>query len=295
MISICIPVYNNNVTTLVQYLQNQCDKLDISYEILLQDDGTRDREIVKANKSLSNERVIYESNKKNKGRSFTRNKLVARSTGRWLIFLDNDKHIKNHDFVATYLERKKENEVLYGGVEYKLEQPLRSHRIRWYYGRNIESISREGPIAPGHFSTCNFMAPKQLFKHVMFSTELKGYGFEDVLFAKEAQTRGFDIIQIKNPVLTVDKVSNKVFLENTREALENLSFLYTQQRLTANDGIRLLETKERIESLRLDGFFAFISILFSKSLEAILRKGVRSVRLFSLYKLLLFYRVLQRR
>ena len=41
MLSILIPTYNYNVYPLVMELKSQADELDLSYEILVQDDASK--------------------------------------------------------------------------------------------------------------------------------------------------------------------------------------------------------------------------------------------------------------
>lgn len=88
-LSICIPIYNQNVTPLVNELRAQALRADCQFEILLMDDAsTRYKE---ANSRLCElEGVRFIGLEKNVGRSVIRNKLADEAFYDYLLFMDCD-------------------------------------------------------------------------------------------------------------------------------------------------------------------------------------------------------------
>lgn len=79
MLSILIPVYNFDVTTLVQELCKQGRECGKAFEILCFDDGSR-KEILDVNKRIGKyEHVSYQLLPYNHGRSKIRNKLASKA------------------------------------------------------------------------------------------------------------------------------------------------------------------------------------------------------------------------
>src|ERR1035437_10178864 len=97
MLSICIPVYNYDVTMLVQILYQQAGELQIVFEIICIDDCSKE-EYRKVN-----EQVItyakYVQLHQNIGRAKIRNLFLEYVHFKYLLFLDCDSEIISDDFV----------------------------------------------------------------------------------------------------------------------------------------------------------------------------------------------------
>jgi glycosyltransferase involved in cell wall biosynthesis len=114
-LSVLIPVYNFNVTSLVQALSVQLQKTGNEGEIILLDDGSSP-ETLPVNQSLKNiPFVIYNQNEKNEGRMAARQRLSGLARYDYLLFLDCDSEIINDDFLASYFSLIKENILLASG------------------------------------------------------------------------------------------------------------------------------------------------------------------------------------
>ena len=108
-VSIIIPVYNayTVIDKCIQSIINQTYK---NIEIILINDGSKDKSIEKLNyyeKKYKNIKII---NKKNEGVSKTRNLGIKKATGKYIMFIDNDDYIDN-TYVETLLNEIKNSEA----------------------------------------------------------------------------------------------------------------------------------------------------------------------------------------
>ncbi|MFN5372390.1 MAG: glycosyltransferase family 2 protein [Bacteroidia bacterium] len=227
MLSILIPVFNYRMEPLVSELIEQCTLLNLSFEIILLDDGSK-AEFKAANKALPQqfEAVRYLENSKNEGRSVSRNKLMHEAKGDWLWFLDCDgrAHL-NNSLVESFWQQKEEKTLVSGGRIYASEPPAdKSKYLHWLWGSTRELIDSEkrmtDPVT--NFLSNNFLVSRQLMEAVQFSTALNGYGYEDTLFAAHCLEGGFDIKHIENPVLHEGLESTEDFIAKIEESLHNM-------------------------------------------------------------------------
>ena len=144
MISINIPVYNIEVNDLVLQLIGQAKKLDISFELRVYDDGSKDEYKI-SNRLISEySNVIYLELEKNLGRSAIRNKMGTDSKYQYLLFIDADSKIIKNDYLEMLLNSINPNRVLCGGTSYQKEKPAEPEELlRWFYGTKREAISAE--------------------------------------------------------------------------------------------------------------------------------------------------------
>ena len=87
MISICIPVYNFNITSLVNELSNQVNSLNIPCEIIVIDDCS---ENFKRINKIECEKHTYIELSENIGRARIRNLFLKYAKYEYLLFLDCD-------------------------------------------------------------------------------------------------------------------------------------------------------------------------------------------------------------
>ncbi len=214
MLSVCIPHFNYKNPQLFIELKNQCEKAKINFEILIIDDAS---ELNKKNYLKAFEekpfRVIYLN--ENIGRSAIRNLLAKEAIFELLLFLDADGKIENDHFIKTYLNNFNED-IVSGSRTYAILKPDTAHFLHYNYGLNIESKSQS------FFHSNNFIIKKSVFERLKFDEQIKNYGYEDVVFGLEAKKMGFKMLTIDNPVIHQDIKSNKAFLDDVDQALENL-------------------------------------------------------------------------
>ena len=287
MISVLIPIFNYNTTTLVASIHQQLELLPINYEIIcISDDSTDFLSENESIKSYSNTQLV--SLKNNIGRSKIRNLLVKKSNYNWLLFLDADVYPENKLFIKTYLDLiDKYNTLVYcGGLIYNQEKPKREKVLRWVYGRKREEISvTRRKERPYQFVTgANILLHKSVFNSIKFNDKIVNYGYEDVLFIEDLKLNSIDINHINNPVFHLGMENNIVFLNKTKEGLENLYFLNSKN-ILKGDNLKLLRTFRMLKRLRLTWFVVLFFHTFKKLLEYNLLSGKPSLLLFDIYKI----------
>ncbi len=226
MISILIPVFNEDIRILAEELSAVSSSQDQPCEILFLDDGSQEKFRILNKECVAFKNVIYKESEKNQGRAAIRNNMAELANGEWLWFLDCDsKILNNKEILNTYLKHADKNKIISGGRIYQKSEPddLKK-RLHWKWGYHRELIDPEkrmkNPVS--HFLSNNFFLHKTVFEKIKFDSQIIGYGYEDTLFAAEAINKGISIIHINNPVLHdgLEPVDN--FLKKIEESLDNL-------------------------------------------------------------------------
>lgn len=292
MLSILIPIYNQDVRSLVHTLAKQCAREKINYQILCFDDGSSEKY-----RAINRElgfliHVNYTEMSENLGRSKIRNWLGKAAYFDYLLFLDGDSVVKSRNFIKTYVEQARPDSVLYGGRTYSKKMPAaKKKRLHWKYGNTREALSanKRNKDAYLNFQSNNFLIPQQIFNKKEFDESVTGYGYEDLLYARELKQLNVPIKHINNPVIHEGLENNDVFMRKTENAIGNLAALY---RKGIHPSTRLIQTYEKIESLRITFRIYKIISGYEKKLKDNLMSDNPSVRLFNIWKLLLFIRYL---
>lgn len=286
MISICIPIYNFNVTELVTDLSRQSNLLNVPSEIILIDDGSEST-FKEINKTIC-EKEIYIELEKNIGRSAIRNRFLDHSKYDNLLFLDCDSIIHTDDFLAKYVDALKNHpeNVICGGRIYEANAPERAKRLRWKYGIVKESKSYEirsqNPNAS--FMTNNFIISRSIFEAIPFDEGLREYGHEDTLFGFELKKRSVNIIHIDNTIRNGHLENNIEYIENTEKAVTNLIYIleHTNYDKDLIQDIRLLRIFYKLYKLRSIIRLAFR--ILKPLIKYTLSRGYVSLYLFDFYK-----------
>jgi len=284
MISICIPVYNYDVTSLVKSLHSQCISANINFEIILIDDLS-ENEFKEINSKLS---LIsnYIQLDKNVGRSRIRNLFLQYAKYEYLLFLDCDSVINNDQFIKNYLESfDNASEVIIGGRIYPSIKPDKNYLLRWKYCTIREQT--DNPSSNKAFMSNNFLIKKELFEKIKFDERIKMYGHEDTLFGYDLKKAGIRIKYINNPVLNGELESNKEFLKKTEQSIENLKYILDF--LNYDKGfineVSLLKSYFFLKKYKLDLLVNLIFKLKKRSLKWFLEKGIVFLWWFDFYKL----------
>jgi len=238
MLSILIPIYNYKVVKLVDVLQKQCEKAKIAFEILAFDDQSK-VEFKNANGILRGYfGVNYTELSRNLGRAKIRNWLAKSARYEHLLFLDCDSKIRDKNFIKTYAALIDKYDVVSGGRGYSPKPPRAyTKKLHWLYGTKKETqnaaIRNKYPIK--YFHSNNFLVKRNVILDVPFLEEVKGYGYEDLHLAKAIIKKGYKLQHVDNQIEHLGLEKNKVFLEKTRNAINNLLVLkYTGQEIPTN-------------------------------------------------------------
>lgn len=287
MISVLIPVYNFNVTKLVEELVNQFSFLNIDYEVICIDDASTEFEKENLELDLFPNVTFLQLNK-NVGRSKIRNLLASKAQHNWLLFLDADSFPASKKFIKNYINRITNNtKVVYnGGVIYNKNKPGKGAILRWLVGSEREHVSLNDRIKNPckYFFSANFLISKEAFLNVLFNENLTGYGYEDYLFSQDLLTNNIEIKHIDNSILHLEDEASEVYLTKVKEALSNLLYLYRSGKIV-NSEIRILNFYLKLKRLYLTFLLKLIYKIGKGTIENNLKKENPSLFLFDIYRL----------
>ena len=266
MLSICIPVYNYDVRSLVKDLHKQAIAEAITAEIILIDDAS-ELSFRALNSKLQNlQTVDYFQLEENIGRSKIRNVLHKRAKYPFLLFLDCDSEVIDGKFLHRYIPFiKKEDQILvYGGRSYHSGPPDDKTLLHWYFGRHREAKNARirGKKPYQSFMSNNFLIHKSVLDKVPFNETIRGYGHEDTLLGYELKKQDIPLIHIDNPLIHAGLQAAEEFLSKTDEGLKNLLII---DRLLNHD-------KDFIRSIRVLKCYFFMKKTFLRRPFAILFK-----------------------
>lgn len=292
-VSVCIPVFNQDVSVLVRELTHQIPTSGGRVKIILVDD-TSDETYQLMNRTLKLQPFVqYEELQRNIGRSAIRNYLASLSDDTHLLFLDGDSIIENPRFMANYITALKINpeDVYCGGTHFQENKPEADKRLHWKYGRKVISVkhSQEGRDGQVYFMSSNFLINKDLFDKIKFEELLTSYGHEDTAFGYELKKLNIKVQGYNNPVLHGDLDTNEVFLTKVEHSILNLKQLEQNVSLREHlSGIRLVKWGKTLREHRLDGIFKFVYSLVKKPLLNNLQGAHPSLGVLNFYKLYLY-------
>ncbi len=227
-LSILIPTFNDSCTEIVRQLDIQARKLsELDYEIIIADDGSTDQHIIEENQLLTAlpHCKLYRF-EKNRGRAAIRNSLVEFAEKEWLLFVDSGHmRLNTSDFLLRYLHTTDDHQVIYGGYQLSSPSEGEKNNLRYKYemrSKQNASAQLRNKVSHLDFHSSNFVANRDVFRHVKFDERFSLYGYEDVVFGKDLSTHGIDIHHIDNPTLFCGYENNATFLKKTIEALTTL-------------------------------------------------------------------------
>jgi glycosyltransferase involved in cell wall biosynthesis len=290
MISICIPVYNCEVQKLVDDLSNQCNLAGIPYEIILIDDASDQTYRLINNKLHQIGFVFYIELEKNIGRSAIRNQFLKYTKFNYLLFLDCDSVITDDQFIKRYVNSISENTALVcGGREYAEKPKNNILKLRWKYGVKRECFPAKLRIQKPYqsFLSNNFLIQKQIFEKILFDERIRNYGHEDTLFGYCLMQNKINIKHINNPLIHNYVENSDEFLKKTRQATENLYYIYSELKLGKDfiESVKLLKLYCYLKKYYLSKVLAIIFIVIQPILKWLLLKaGVLWLPIFDFYK-----------
>ncbi len=289
MISICIPVYNVLISSLIHELVHQCRSLSLKFEILVYDDGS-DISYKKENQTISNiNEVVYKELPVNKGCAGIRNKMAEEAIFPNLLFIDSDSEF-DQEYIARYIPfLSQDYSVVCGGRIHPIQLPDLSKSLRWTVGKKKEdfpSLIRQ-KVPNKSFMSNNFLIQKKIFNIVSFDESIPKSGHEDTLFGINLEIKGIKIHHIDNPVVHIGLENNEEFIRKTKQRLETLYIL--EKRNEDNplfyERIRILKVYKQLHAAHLSGVLKRFYKISNLTLEKKLTKPNPSLILYDLYKL----------
>ena len=289
MLSICIPIYNQDVSALVEALSSQIDTLKVPAEIVLIDDCSTPE--YKAKNDSVCHKHIYHQLKSNVGRAKIRNLFLKYVSYEYLLFLDCDATIISTELLQNYIDTIKveKYQVYCGGSIYSKEKPQKQYRLRWTNGHIRETIPAEvrnkKPFSS--FMTSNVLIRKDVFDHIRFDEKIVKYGHEDTLFGLALKKKNILIFHINNNVLNDDLDSNTEFLNKTEDALTNLAYITQSLEYDKDliDEIKILKFYIFLKNKSLLPLLNLVFKLSKKVIKNLLLNGFCNLYLFDIYKI----------
>lgn len=279
MLSILIPAYDYDCTLMVKNLHGQATGLDIPFEILVYEDGSKSALNVNNRNINLLKGCTFKELEENIGRSAIRNLLGRNAKYGHLLFVDAGTYPKKSTFVEDYVQSLPYDMVI-GGMTHLEKAPTKPFRLRWLYTKNREANFKNGKV----FCASNFMIKKSVLQKNPFDESLKKYGYEDVVFYNTLKRANITIRYLDNPVIHDSNDDAHGFLLKTQAAIENLRTLIATDKISADD-ISLAQVAGKLKKAHLNGLVAF---LFSRT-KSLMIKNFESSRpsliLFDFYRL----------
>lgn len=254
MLSLLIPIYNQNVVKLVEELKLQSIKSKIEFEIICLDDTSTDR-IKAQNRVIGGLMgVNYVELSQHLGRSKIRNRLADLARYDHCLFLDSDSKLSSKKFIKRYTQAIDDypNALVCGGTSYSKKAPKSMEKqLHWLYG-----TKRESPMAKNRnkrplelFHSNNFVCPTKVIRENKFDEDIKGYGYEDLELAQRVNRHNIGIRHIDNPIVHQGIKKTKDYIADIETSIENLVTLYKANKITNS---RLINTHQKLMRLGLN-------------------------------------------
>ena len=269
MLSICIPVYNTDCSTLLDLLAKQIAQLEETVEVLVCDDFSTN--YTQENKaSCQNNGFTFLRNKKNLGRIETRKKLISKTIHKWTLFLDADVIPKRDDFAKQYVEfiKADKNPLAIGGCSYPDE--IKPFNLRLRYGRNREEMSAEKRQLKPYNSVLfgNILMKKRLFEEVFEAFNYSEYG-EDVHLSSYLKSSKIDVLHLPNEVYHLGIENNSEFLKKIKKSGQMHARLDSNSTLDLSH-IKLVKTGSFLKKYMLHNLVKFALAITSPFLKTVL-------------------------
>ena len=291
MISIAIPVYNYNISDLLDVLEQQIRKEKVPVEIIVLDDCSTDETLKTTNKTRAKP-YTYIENTINQGRVATRLALAKKAHYDWILFMDADVIPLKSDFISSFLKEIRPNyDLIFGGITYmeKLDHP--EHSLRWSYGKKSEAksyINRKN-LPYASIVSQHFCIRKSVAVSIFSEMEIKAYGM-DILFTYLLEKHRVTVLHIDNPTVHLGLEKNEEYLEKTIKGLETTYQLERLGLIPIN--YRPVQQKSvTLSKLYVTSLFLAVFSVFHKSIESNLKSAKPNLILFRLYKLYHFIKI----
>ncbi len=286
MISICIPIYNQDIRILVDTIVDQCKMEDVEFQVLCFDDFSLP-EFKEINQEVALKlNVNYTELSENVGRAKIRNKMAKLARYDFMLFLDGDSGIEDDNFIANYVKWIYKTHIVFGGRIYESSPPEKDFKLHWEYGRKVESqIANKRSRHPYRsFMSNNFLVTKEVMFKIPFDESISSYGYEDLEWAENAKKNGYHILHINNPVIHLGLESSTKFIQKTETSIENLVALFQAGKVR---NTRILKWRSFIKSIGLSKLITAVLKTGHDKRKAKLEKGKVSLFTLQMFKLYL--------
>lgn len=285
-LSIAIPTRNDDCSQTVSKLLEQARReTSLDFEILIADDASDNAEVIRQLNIIGNQegcRLIRL--KENVGRAAVRNMLAREAKYDKVLFIDAGVDINNQDFLKTYILHANDADIVCGGWKTEVGAETAKANLRAKYELDCEK--NHTPLQRNKhpyrsFRTVNFLVHKDILLNNPFPADMTGYGYEDVVFGKQAEKAGCTVLHIDNPVIYKSYEDNEAFVSKTIQSVNTL-YIYRER---IGQYSKLHSIAFRLRKLRLDSLMVFLYKQRSETWKKQLCGNCPSLRMLSLLKL----------
>ena len=293
-LSIAIPTRNDDCSQTVSKLLEQARReTSLDFEILIADDASDNAEVIRQLNIIGNQegcRLIRL--KENVGRAAVRNMLAREAKYDKVLFIDAGVDINNQDFLKTYILHVRmmgealnnDADIVCGGWKTEVGAETAKANLRAKYELDCEK--NHTPLQRNKhpyrsFRTVNFLVHKDILLNNPFPADMTGYGYEDVVFGKQAEKAGCTVLHIDNPVVYKSYEDNEAFVSKTIQSVNTL-YIYRER---IGQYSKLHSIAFRLRKLRLDSLMVFLYKQRSETWKKQLCGNCPSLRMLSLLKL----------
>lgn len=284
-ISILLPAYNTPCVELVKALHKQAICIpNLSFEIIVLDDGSTDLTIIETNKEIDNlSHCRYLLRGYNRGRAATRNELASYARFDWLLFIDSDMVVRCDNYLRNYIKLE-DVSVVYGGYTLKGDKEKLKGNLRYKYecvhGGNSDANERnQHPY--NDFHTSNYLVKRNIMTRYPLDERFVRYGYEDVMWGKTMSSVGIQILHVDNPLSFEIFEENKDFVEKTTVGMATLA-----QFATDLEGYsRILAAAGLLRRWHMVKPFSMVFALFKEIVKSNLLGNNPSIFQFNIYKI----------
>lgn len=287
MISVLIPVYNYNISNLVNTLHKQLSASKIEFEIICIDDYSN-KSTINSNETINTlSNTSYSLSDKNNGIAVTRQLLVNKAKYDWVLLIDADMKLKDAFFISNYLKAIKQNyEVVFGGIIYDTNPPEISSLLRWKYGVTYESVSAEKRNKTPYkiTSAANMLINKEVYIKFALDSIGNSYGM-DIYFGPQLKLNKIPVLHIDNSVYHLGLESSIKYKEKVEFAVRTLLNLYNKKEIKEHDN-DLLKAFVVSKKTGLNFIFFGLYVAFNKLIVNNLLSKNPKIILIQYYKIL---------
>ena len=285
-LSIAIPTRNDDCSQTVSKLLEQARReTSLDFEILIADDASDNAEVIRQLNIIGNQegcRLIRL--KENVGRAAVRNMLAREAKYDKVLFIDAGVDINNQDFLKTYILHANDADIVCGGWKTEVGAETAKANLRAKYELDCEK--NHTPLQRNKhpyrsFRTVNFLVHKDILLNNPFPADMTGYGYEDLVFGKQAEKAGCTVLHIDNPVVYKSYEDNEAFVSKT---IQSVNTLYISRKRIGQYS-KLHSIAFRLRKLRLDSLMVFLYKQRSETWKKQLCGNCPSLRMLSLLKL----------
>ena len=285
-LSIAIPTRNDDCSQTVSKLLEQARReTSLDFEILIADDASDNAEVIRQLNIIGKQegcRLIRL--KENVGRAAVRNMLAREAKYDKVLFIDSGVDINNQDFLKTYILHANDADIVCGGWKTEVGAETAKANLRAKYELDCEK--NHTPLQRNKhpyrsFRTVNFLVHKDILLNNPFPADMTGYGYEDVVFGKQAEKAGCTVLHIDNPVVYKSYEDNEAFVSKTIQSVNTL-YIYRER---IGQYSKLHSIAFRLRKLRLDSLMVFLYKQRSETWKKQLCGNCPSLRMLSLLKL----------